>query len=595
MSTVNKINVGGTNYDIQDTTYTASSPLSIDASNVISIATGTGDDQVALGNHTHSGYAASSHTHTTSEITNFPTLAAVATSGSYNDLSNKPTIPVVDSALSTTSTNPVQNKVIYSALGNKADTSSLAAVATSGSYNDLSNKPTIPPAYSLPAATASVLGGVTIGDNISVSSGKISVGTASTSSFGVVKIGSGININNGVISVSGGGGGGGTEYTSGDGIYIDPSSYTVSINYYSSHFSIGTNGELLLVNGEPGTKIDNDGYYNYWIQSTNNLNTSYPGNSRGNGAVDLQQYRDSNDQVASGNFSVAMGSNNTASGYYSVATGYYNTVRGDYSVATGYYNTVSGYYSVAMGSNNISSGYYSVVMGGNNISSGDYSVATGYYNTVSGYYSVAMGSNNTASGDYSVALGAYNTIEKNSNYSLITGNNNIVNAENAIATGRENNATIPNSVSSNYSPYFGFNEDYPDNKYGNCGFFGLRVDPGRHEDTALFKLDFDSILIARIDVIVHDNSASFSDAPPIVSFNIIVTDCLITKNVNISTGSTTNVGLIRFYVVNNTLYVAFDGILSRRSIQIGVFYTLYTAMTQGGGNSSGSSSGSSAY
>lgn len=50
----------------------------------------------------------------------------------------------VDSALSSTSTNPVQNKVITSALNAKANTSSLASVATTGSYNDLSNKPTIP-------------------------------------------------------------------------------------------------------------------------------------------------------------------------------------------------------------------------------------------------------------------------------------------------------------------------------------------------------------------------------------------------------------------------------------------------------------------
>lgn len=38
-------------------------------------------------------FAPSSHTHTKSDITDFPTLAAVATSGSYDDLSNKPTIP----------------------------------------------------------------------------------------------------------------------------------------------------------------------------------------------------------------------------------------------------------------------------------------------------------------------------------------------------------------------------------------------------------------------------------------------------------------------------------------------------------------------
>jgi hypothetical protein len=50
----------------------------------------------------------------------------------------------VDDSLSTTSTNPVQNKVITTALNGKAESSSLSTVATSGSYNDLSNKPTIP-------------------------------------------------------------------------------------------------------------------------------------------------------------------------------------------------------------------------------------------------------------------------------------------------------------------------------------------------------------------------------------------------------------------------------------------------------------------
>ena len=51
----------------------------------------------------------------------------------------------------------------------------LATVATSGSYADLSDKPTIPAAYSLPDATASVKGGVKVGSNITVSSGTISL------------------------------------------------------------------------------------------------------------------------------------------------------------------------------------------------------------------------------------------------------------------------------------------------------------------------------------------------------------------------------------------------------------------------------------
>ena len=73
---------------------------------------------------------------------NTSSLATVATSGSYNDLSNKPNIPDVSDYYTKEETYS-QNEV-NSLLSLKADTSSLATVATSGSYNDLSNKPTIP-------------------------------------------------------------------------------------------------------------------------------------------------------------------------------------------------------------------------------------------------------------------------------------------------------------------------------------------------------------------------------------------------------------------------------------------------------------------
>jgi hypothetical protein len=56
-------------------------------------------------------------------------LSSVATSGSYNDLTNKPTIPsavTVDSAMSASSTNPVQNKVIKAYVD--ANTGAVASV-----------------------------------------------------------------------------------------------------------------------------------------------------------------------------------------------------------------------------------------------------------------------------------------------------------------------------------------------------------------------------------------------------------------------------------------------------------------------------------
>lgn len=69
-------------------------------------------------------------------------LAAVATSGSYNDLSDSPAIPVVDDSLSGDSTNAVQNKVVYG-LGQKFfnQLSALASVARTGSYSDLTGTP----------------------------------------------------------------------------------------------------------------------------------------------------------------------------------------------------------------------------------------------------------------------------------------------------------------------------------------------------------------------------------------------------------------------------------------------------------------------
>lgn len=70
-------------------------------------------------------------------IKNKPSLATVATSGSYTDLSNKPTI---DSSLSSTSTNAVQNKVINTALGNKVDKVSGKGLSTNDYTTTEKNK-----------------------------------------------------------------------------------------------------------------------------------------------------------------------------------------------------------------------------------------------------------------------------------------------------------------------------------------------------------------------------------------------------------------------------------------------------------------------
>ena len=132
------------------------------------------DDKVAEAN------ASGGYTHPDSHPASMITgLATVATSGSYNDLNDKPVIPSIDGLASESYVNNAVAGLVDSApealntlnelataLGNdanfattisnqiglKANSADLATVATSGSYNDLSDKPTIPAAYTHPAS-----------------------------------------------------------------------------------------------------------------------------------------------------------------------------------------------------------------------------------------------------------------------------------------------------------------------------------------------------------------------------------------------------------------------------------------------------------
>lgn len=78
-----------------------------------------------------------------SEITGKPILSMVATSGSYNDLTNKPDIPSEQiqsdwNQSNTSAKDYIKNKPEIPVLPTLAD------VATSGDYEDLTNTPTIP-------------------------------------------------------------------------------------------------------------------------------------------------------------------------------------------------------------------------------------------------------------------------------------------------------------------------------------------------------------------------------------------------------------------------------------------------------------------
>ena len=144
-----------------------------------------------------------------SGVTGKPTFATVATSGSYNDLTNKPTIPSLSgyatqnwvtsqgyltSIPAATSSTYGGIQIGYTTSGknyavqlnngkayvNVPWTDTTYTAGTNISISGTAINCTY--SYSLPTATASVLGGVKIGSNISVSSGTISLTSANVTS-----------------------------------------------------------------------------------------------------------------------------------------------------------------------------------------------------------------------------------------------------------------------------------------------------------------------------------------------------------------------------------------------------------------------------
>lgn len=115
-------------------------------------------------------FAPFTHKHTKSEITDFPSIPS-KTSDLDNDsgyitgyTETDPTVP----AWAKEATKP---SYTYAEIGEKP---TFSTVATSGSYNDLEDKPTIPNEYTLPTASADTLGGVKVGAGLSITDGVLS-------------------------------------------------------------------------------------------------------------------------------------------------------------------------------------------------------------------------------------------------------------------------------------------------------------------------------------------------------------------------------------------------------------------------------------
>lgn len=119
-------------------------------------------------------------------------LATVATSGSYDDLSNKPTIPAAQVNSDWNATSGVAQIL------NKP---SLATVATTGAYSDLSGTPSIPTVNN--ATLTITQGGVSKGTFTANASSDVTIALDAGGGGSSYTAGTGIDITNSVISVDG--------------------------------------------------------------------------------------------------------------------------------------------------------------------------------------------------------------------------------------------------------------------------------------------------------------------------------------------------------------------------------------------------------
>jgi hypothetical protein len=322
-------------------------------------------------------------------LTGKPTFASVATSGNYNDLTNKPTLfngawssltgkPTtiagygITDAMTTahvangiSSTNISNWNTAYGwsnhaglyrsiswvpAWTDVTGKPSFAAVATSGSYNDLTNKPTI-----------SVTTDATLSGNGTIAS-LLKIAQAGATSGQTLKW-------NGTTWAPAADATGSSPFTSAGGI--------TSNNPITDNFVFGS----ASMDNISGTSDDNRMFFNKTkgaFRAGTMLDNGWDDSN-----VGLGSFAAGNGSKATGNYSIALGGS-TALGITSTALGY-SSASGNYSTALGYSNSASGAYSTALG-------YFT-------IASGIGSIALGYNNNVTGFNSIAMGQYNVGGGN----------------------------------------------------------------------------------------------------------------------------------------------------------------------------------------------------
>ena len=422
------------------------------------------------------------------------TKGKIQLAGDLGGTAAAPTVPGLALKANTTDVTTVlalkaTKSDVTAGLASKANTSDLATVATSGSYNDLVNKPNIPSAYVIPKASASVLGGVKVGTGLSIDgNGILSAAVSGTTTVSSVT---------GVLPIANGG----TGQTTVPGILstLGFASNNVAIGNVAGTPNQGVNAGTIAIGGGAGR--GNQGAASVAIgyvsgdQNQGNASVAIGPNAaqsgQGTQAVAIGYAAGQNGQgaysVAIGTFagnvqaanSIALNAtgaslNPTTTGFFvdpiinRTATStalYYNTTTKEitsgtaassgvpYTGATGAVNlgnydlTVNGI-TAGMGSGNLG---FNTVFGRGALSStaltngGNYNLATGY---------VALQSNTT--GSFNTATGTYSLLKNT------TGNNN---------TGY-GVSSLFNNTSGNNNTAIGYGADVVSNNLSNATAIG---------------------------------------------------------------------------------------------------------------------------
>lgn len=126
---------------------------------------------------------------------------------------------------------------------------------------------------------------------------------------------------------------------------------------------------------------------------------------------------------------------NASTGEYSIAFGQ-SSATGNFSFAVGYNNTSTGISSIVIGADSTSTGQGSIAIGSNAYSSSNCSISIGYNTSATSYNSIAVGALTYSSGDHSFA-GGFGTSATNDS-SFVYGSNSLSNGRNGTVFGSNN-------------------------------------------------------------------------------------------------------------------------------------------------------------